>query len=298
MADKRTPLWKADILQAQRRRRMRWIVAIGAVLITLECLAFKVGWSPFLDWTVIAIPAIVGIVAWVIPVREAQAIHKWMLTIGCIAFSALLYFQQYLTRREHAIEIANLPTKDDIARIKVPSAKDIVREMRNQQTEEVRKEPGVTIKSKPKSATKDNQDTGGISAQLNEIKSMLADHWGLNAEQLLTLSRRVAPYASLDNRGDLITSIMGNPDSTRFASALVAAFRSAGWNLPGSGFNQAVFSGNVEGVIIKLHSKEDKPPGLLEVVTSLREAGIQPVGEIDEKIPANRFQIIIGGKPS
>lgn len=135
MANKRTPLWKTDILRAKRKKRMHWIIAIGAILIALEYLAFKVGWSPFLDWTVIAIPAIVGIVAWVIPVKEAQAIHKWMLTVGCIAFSALLYFQQYLTRREHAIEIANLPTKADIA--KLPTAKEIAKEVKTEMAQNV-----------------------------------------------------------------------------------------------------------------------------------------------------------------
>jgi len=126
---------------------MRWIIAIGAILIALEWLGFKVGWPPFLDWTVIAIPAIVGIVAWVIPMKEAQAIHKWMLTLGCITFSALLYLQQHLTRQEHASEIANLPTKTDIE--KLPDL--IVLRLQKVQIKETKTEHGKAIPTKVKS---------------------------------------------------------------------------------------------------------------------------------------------------
>jgi hypothetical protein len=34
-----------------------------------------------------------------------------------------------------------------------------------------------------------------------------------------------------------------------------------------------------------------------EFVTTLREAGIEPKGSIDESIPAGDFQIIVGTKP-
>jgi hypothetical protein len=287
-------------LQAQRRRRILWTGAAVLLLIVFFFLGQRFGWGLLLDWTVVAIPAVVGFIAWVIPMKETRAKHKWMLFVGGVAFSGLLYLQQYLTRRAHAVEISNLATKSDIA--KLPTAQDIVKELRKASTEEVTKEPGVPVKSKAKAkpATQENQGTGAdVSKQLNDIKSMLSQqHWGLNAEQLVALSRRMAPFAQLKERGDLITCVLGDPDSTRFATSLVAAFRSAGWNLPGSGFSQAVFSGNVEGIVIQVHSREDKALGLLEFVTTLREAGINPIGELNPNIPVGEFQIIVGRKPA
>ena len=107
----------------------------------------------------------------------------------------------------------------------------------------------------------------------------------------------MSPFAQTDDRGDLITCVLGDPDSTKFAVHLVGAFRAAGWNLSGSGFNQAIFSGTPTGLIIKLHSQDSTPPGLQEFVMTLRESGIEPVGEIDTALPPDRFQIIVGGKP-
>ncbi|HEV1995170.1 MAG TPA: hypothetical protein VGR03_12645 [Candidatus Acidoferrum sp.] len=268
-------------------------------MVTIIVLGFRIGWSAVLDWAVVAIPTIAGFAAWVIPVKETRTQHKWVLFVGGLAFSGLIYLQQYTTRRVHSAELANLPTKADIA--KLPTAQDIVKEWRKVQTEEVRKEPGVPIKTAHKSSARQNQDTSlglGLSKQLDDIKSMLAgQRWGLNAEQLVSLARRMTPYAPEKERGDLITCILGDPDSIKFATSLVAALRSAGWKLPGSGFGQAVFSGDVEGVVIKLNSTADKPPGLFDFVTSLREAGINPVGLVDPKVPPNEFQIIIGRKP-
>jgi hypothetical protein len=108
---------------------------------------------------------------------------------------------------------------------------------------------------------------------------------------------RMKFYASDKPRGDLITCVLGNPDSTKFAFQLVKAFRDAGWNLPGSGTNQAIFSGPVTGIIIKVHSAESRPLGFSEFIQSMREAGIEPTGEINESIPESEFQMIVGAKP-
>jgi len=113
---------------------------------------------------------------------------------------------------------------------------------------------------------------------LNDLKKLIVgQRWGLNESALVSLSRRMEPFATERDRGDLITCILGDADGSRFAQTLVAAFRAAGWNLPGSGFNQAVYSGTPEGFIIKLHLKLAKPNGLPELLVSLREAGIEPV---------------------
>ncbi len=307
----RVAVWKANSLQVQRRKRIGRISALAGisalVLIVTVVLGIKQGWGFVLDWAVVTIPSILGFAAWVIPVKETQAKHKWLLFVGGLAFSGLIWYQQYLTRKAHASEMANLATKDDIK--KVPTAEEIVKELRKCEARESSKEPGKPGESKSEhmeavpsypSTKPSGQDTGPeVSKELGDIKNLLQQqHWGLNAEQLLALSRKMAPFAKLEERGDLITCVLGDPDSTRFATSLVAVFRAAGWKLPGSGFNQAVFSGTVEGVIIQLHSKEDKAFGLLEFVTSLREAGITPVGQIDDSVPSGEFRIVIGRRPT
>ena len=95
----------------------------------------------------------------------------------------------------------------------------------------------------------------------------------------------------------MITCSLGDPNATKIAAGLVAAFRNGGWKLPGSGFNQAIFNAPVEGISVKLHAKDDHVPALTEFVSTLREAGVEPKGEIDESIPAGDFQIVVGAKP-
>jgi hypothetical protein len=58
------------------------------------------------------------------------------------------------------------------------------------------------------------------------------------------------------------------------------------------------FSGNPRGVIIQLRSKESSNiPALMQFVATLREAGIEPHGETDERIAADQFKIVIGSRP-
>jgi hypothetical protein len=52
-----------------------------------------------------------------------------------------------------------------------------------------------------------------------------------------------------------------------------------------------------EGIIVKIHSRDSNPPSLREFVTTLREAGIEPTGNIDAELPANEYQIIVGAEP-
>ena len=121
--------------------------------------------------------------------------------------------------------------------------------------------------------------------------------WGLADTRLGLLAERVAPFAPAKERGDLITCSLGNPDSTRFAAGLSVAFRRAGWKIPGIGYNQAVYSGPLEGIWVKVRSPNDRIPALDEFVTILRESGIEPKGQIDESIPSGDFRIDIGARP-
>jgi hypothetical protein len=208
--------------------------------------------SKLLEWIVVAIPVIVGFVAWVFPIQHARATHRLSLFVGCVIFSGLIYWQQSSARRERSTEFEKPPGK---------IASEVVKIM-------------------PKDSA--NAKTS---------------RWGLTADQLALLSRRVAAYAPAKDRGDLITCSLGDPSATKFAAGLVAAFRNAGWKLPGSGYNQAVFGAPIEGIFVKLHAEDDRVNALSEFVATLREAGIEPKGEIDGNIPAGEFQIVVGAKP-
>lgn len=138
--------------------------------------------------------------------------------------------------------------------------------------------------------------TGNNSPIVNSPITVNQD-WGLSKKQLEDLTHRMAPFAENVDRGDLISCVWGDPDSMRFAYNLVAAFRAAGWKLSGSGLNQNLYDVSPTGVVIVLNSRQANPPGLHEFLRTLREAGIRPIGQINPKIPVDRFEIVVGRKP-
>lgn len=125
----------------------------------------------------------------------------------------------------------------------------------------------------------------------------LPGSWSLDAEHLALLTQRVSKYASSRDAGIRIICVLGDPDSNRFAGTLVTAFRAAGWNLLGAGYDQAVSLGAIDGVFIHIHSRDSRPSGLKELVTTLREGGIEPRPETDDKVPDDRFEVVIGRRP-
>jgi len=216
-------------------------------------------WTQILDWAAVAVPIVLGLVAWVIPIRRPTRGHRWTLFAGGVALSGLIFLQQCTTRQEHAREIDRLATKQDI-----PTAGDIVKEI---------------VKVLP--------------------PERRAGRWALNDEQITKLAQRMAPYATNSPKNhDLIQATMGNPDSAAFAWSLVAAFRAAHWNgVGGSGFGQSIFNQPVEGVHVVIHAVGDHVPGLQEFIATMREAGIEPIGEIAQTVPEGEFQIIVGDRP-
>jgi hypothetical protein len=95
-----------------------------------------------------------------------------------------------------------------------------------------------------------------------------------------------------------ITCILGDSESAALAWDLVDVFRRAGWDLPGSGLNQTVYSAPIRGVIIKIHCREEAElPQVKRLIESLYRVGLERTGEIDPKIASGEFQIIIGSKP-
>lgn len=164
---------------------------------------------------------------------------------------------------------------------------------------EVETKPATPSPQETQKTEETTKSLQNIEQGITELKKRMGPQtWGLSAEQLVRLSRRIAPYTHPEeDRGDLITCVLGDAESTQFAVNLVAAFRSAGWNLPGSGFSQGIFSGNPVGLFVKIHSEDSRPPGLSELVVTLREAGIEPQGIVEASVPDDRFQIVIGHKP-
>lgn len=61
----------------------------------------------FVDWGVVAIPAILGLVAWLIPVATSTRMHRFFLFIGCVLLSGLIWFQQHRARESRQAEIDN-----------------------------------------------------------------------------------------------------------------------------------------------------------------------------------------------
>jgi hypothetical protein len=260
----------------------------------------------------VAIPAIAGLVAWVMPVRQTTPFHRFWLFVAGVALSGLIYLQQWETRVAHSQEMAKLATKEDIAN----SAADIVKEFQKSQTQEVSRSPGVPP-TMPKSSQKNEQaskgthenpdkvqnDTNSFSKGIQELKSLIVgQHWGLNADQLVVLSQRMLPFAATVNTwqggDDMVTAILGNQDSMKFAFNLVMALRSAGWNLPGSGFSQAIFTGYPTGFIIQIHSREDATmPIVKQLVATMQQDNIQVHGEIADKVPPGQCRMIVGAKP-
>jgi hypothetical protein len=222
----------------------------------------------------------------------------------------LILLQQWETGVTHAKEIAKLATKDDIA--KLPTVQQIGLEFQRlsaEQTPPMKTTRTSTVpQATPEKAKTDihaNVPSEQLAKGIDDIKRMLgSQQWGLSADELVALSRRMAPFASVVNGwstsgGDLITSILGNPDSNKLATSLIAALRSAGWNLPGAGMSQGLFSGNPQGVIFVLHSRDDAAlPVLNQFAEVLKEGGVAYHGELRDDVPSGQFRIIVGAKPN
>jgi hypothetical protein len=150
--------------------------------------------SQWLEWAVVAVPIIVGLMQWVIPIKEPKPSHRLSVFIGCILFSVLIWCQQHAARQEHLKEFAKLPTKDDIK--KLPSVSQIIDEFKRIAPAGVNQSP-----------------------------------WGMTDEQLSTLTDRISIYAAFtsDQKGPLITCVVGDQDGFKFGERLASAFRAAHW---------------------------------------------------------------------
>jgi hypothetical protein len=165
--------------------------------------------------------------------------------------------------------------------------------------------PGKPDKPSPPTGSPTINSPGGINIFGGTVNNPTIHNyatprpWALDAQQSDLLARRLAPYApGRTDKHDLIAAVMGDPDSAKFAWSLVSAFRAAKWSgVGGSGYAQSIFQGNVEGIIVQVHSREATPRGLEEFARTLQEAGFQVIGAIVPDVPTDEFRIIVGHRP-
>lgn len=124
-----------------------------------------------------------------------------------------------------------------------------------------------------------------------------APGWDMTEQALRALAEHMRPFAPGRERGDLITCVLGDPASTSFAATLVNVFRGAGWKLPGSGFNQAVFSAPIFAILIQIHSETSRPPGFAELHNALQGSRLEVFAEVKAEVPEDEFRIVVGSPP-
>jgi len=64
--------------------------------------------NSILDFAVVAIPTVLGIAGWLIPVTNSTRRHRFCLALIGIFLSVLIFFQQYRTRTSHEGEVSIL----------------------------------------------------------------------------------------------------------------------------------------------------------------------------------------------
>jgi hypothetical protein len=143
-----------------------------------------------------------------------------------------------------------------------------------------------------------------INPQVNNFGYMQKT---LSQDWMIYISGLMKPLADTSDRGDLITCQMGNTNSCDLAVQLVKIFRDAGWNLPGSGYSQSVMMTAPAPLLIMVQSakatptgavdKSSLPPGVEQLATALKNCGVDVQISIDEKVPINKFKILIGDHP-
>jgi hypothetical protein len=127
----------------------------------------------------------------------------------------------------------------------------------------------------------------------------------LSANQLSAFTSLVKPLADGSDRKDLITCQLGDSNSCGIAVQLVSAFRDAGWNIPASGYSQAVMMPPPEALMIVVYppsteevtANTELPSGAFEIATFLKKAGVNVMFVGDAKLPRDRFRIVVGTHP-
>ena|SRR5438094_420485 len=131
----------------------------------------------------------------------------------------------------------------------------------------------------------------------NSVTSLTVNHERrLSDEQRDLLVTLLMPFAGTDG-SHLIDSMFGNVESTRFAMDFVDVFRRAGWNLPGNGFSQSLYTQTHFGLKIGVHSPADRPPALSALLDGLALIGIESQGYVHPDVTPGEFRIIVCHRP-
>jgi hypothetical protein len=131
-----------------------------------------------------------------------------------------------------------------------------------------------------------------------------AEPWTLSSIQQRAITEAVRPYVGLwDGKSDVIICIAGDPESTQMAEAFVAAFRAAGWQLPGGGYAQGFYSQAPVGIEVAIAPVQ--PDAVLMQFLRGLSAALNQVGLIsgamgvrqDSAYSVGRFAVSIGRRP-
>ena len=87
---------------------------------------------------------------------------------------------------------------------------------------------------------------------------------------------------------------MGDQEALQFASQLETIFSKAGWQVPG-GLAQAMFSGPVIGVIVKVKSNQ-YPSRVNSIVQAFEILGLRLEGSLDNSLEPDAVELVIGGR--
>ena len=97
-------------------------------------------------------------------------------------------------------------------------------------------------------------------------------------------------------KGDLIIySVLGDAESTRYASEFKNIFENSGWGV--KGVNLSVYKEIPEGLMFVIHSKESAPSYTSFLWRTLKNVGIKIPAVINNSYPEGTLTLIVGIKP-
>ena len=91
----------------------------------------------------------------------------------------------------------------------------------------------------------------------------------------------------------MLTSVMGDGEAFQFATDIKSVLEAGGWKV--DGVNQAVFSGPIKGVLIKV-AIDPPPEQALWLFEALKAGGLRSSGMLDKQLPPDRFELLVGSK--
>jgi hypothetical protein len=94
-----------------------------------------------------------------------------------------------------------------------------------------------------------------------------------------------------ENKEIILTTVLGDTEAFQFAEQIKEVFVQSGWKV--DGISQALYNKPVNGIIIKIKSKE-LPPHIKAIVKSLNLIGMKPTAWLDSNYTEGKVEIIVG----